>query len=103
MLHAASSPFVDASFDVLIVGAGPTGGLIAHRMAEKGMSVVVFEAGQRFGPANPLLNTEANAGKIMWSEPRNHVGSDFVVPKAGMGVGGGTLPWLGRDAAFPSQ
>jgi choline dehydrogenase-like flavoprotein len=100
MLHAASSTFVDASFDVLIVGAGPTGGLMAYRMAEKGLSVAVLEAGQRFGPANPLLNTEANAGKIMWSEPRNHVGSDFVIPKAGMGVGGGTLPWLGVMPRF---
>ena len=36
----------------------------------------------------------------MWSEPRNHVGNDFVVPKAGMGVGGGTLSWLGVMPRF---
>ena len=33
-------------------------------------------------------------------EPRKFVGSDFVVPKAGTGVGGGTLPWLGVAPRF---
>jgi hypothetical protein len=36
----------------------------------------------------------------MWSEPRNFVGSDFVIPKAGTGVGGGTLTWLGVAPRF---
>ncbi|MEN9676297.1 MAG: hypothetical protein RIS76_2193 [Verrucomicrobiota bacterium] len=88
------------SCDVVVVGSGPTGALVAARMAAQGLSVVVLEAGQRFGRSNPLANTEANAGKILWSEPRNHVGHDFVIPKAGMGVGGGTLPWLGVMPRF---
>lgn len=88
------------SYDVIIVGAGPTGSLVAQRMVSKGLSVLVLEAGQRFGGHTALPNSESNAGKIMWSEPRNHVGSDFVVPKAGMGVGGGTLPWLGVMPRF---
>jgi choline dehydrogenase-like flavoprotein len=87
-------------FDVAIVGSGPTGALVAQRMAAKGLSVVVLEAGQRFGGANALANTEANAGRIMWSDPRNFVGSDFVIPKSGTGVGGGTLPWLGVVPRF---
>ena len=88
------------SYDVLIVGSGPTGALVALRMAAQGLSVVVLEAGQRFGRNNALPNSEANAGKIIWSEPRHHVGIDFVIPKAGMGVGGGTLPWLGVMPRF---
>jgi len=84
-------------YDVVIVGAGPTGSLVALRMVAQGLSVLVLEAGQQH---RDLANTEANAGKIMWSEPRNHVGSDFVIPKAGMGVGGGTLPWLGVMPRF---
>ena len=64
------------------------------------MSVVVLEAGRRFGGGEPLQNTEANAGKILWSEPRNFTGNDFMIPKAGMGVGGGTLPWLGVMPRF---
>ena len=86
--------------DILIVGSGPTGALVAQRLAARGLSVVVLEAGQRFGRGNPLQNTEANAGRILWSEPRNLAGNDFVMPKAGMGVGGGTLPWLGVMPRF---
>jgi choline dehydrogenase-like flavoprotein len=88
------------AFDVLIVGAGATGALVALRMAARGLTVVVLEAGPRFSGYTALQNTEANAGKIMWSEPRKFVGSDFVVPKTGMGVGGGTLPWLGVVPRF---
>ena len=38
--------------------------------------------------------------KIMWTEPRVYVGKDFVIPKAGAGVGGGTLVWLGVMPRF---
>lgn len=100
MSGIAKSSAATRSCDVLIVGSGPTGALVAQRMAARGLSVIVLEAGQRFGGGTALQNTEANAGKIMWSEPRNFVGNDFVVPKAGMGVGGGTLPWLGVMPRF---
>jgi choline dehydrogenase-like flavoprotein len=89
-----------AAFDVVIVGAGATGALVALRMAARGLKVAVLEAGPRFGGPSALQNTEANAGKIMWSEPRNFVGSDFVIPKVGTGVGGGTLTWLGVVPRF---
>jgi choline dehydrogenase-like flavoprotein len=39
----------------------------------------------------------------MWTEPRNFVGADFVMPKAGMGVGGGTLSWLGVMPRFQRE
>ena len=79
---------------------GATGALVALRMAAHGLTVAVLEAGPRFSGHTALQNAEANAGKIMWSEPRNFVGSDFVIPKAGTGVGGGTLPWLGVMPRF---
>src|SRR6478752_4083373 len=91
------------TFDVVVVGSGPTGALVALRMAEQGLSVVVLEAGHRFSGIAALQNTEANASKIMWAEPRNFIGSDFVIPKAGMGVGGGTLPWLGVMPRFARE
>ena len=86
--------------DVAIVGAGPTGALVASRLAKEGRKVVVLEAGQRFRGQSALENTEANAARIMWGENRNHVGGDFVVPKTGVGVGGGTLSWLGLMPRF---
>ncbi len=95
MFNQSLQRSTDKIHDVIVVGAGPTGSLVAHRLASAGLSVLVLEAGQQFGGYQALANSEANAGKIMWSEARNHVGTDFVIPKAGMGVGGGTLPWLG--------
>jgi glycine/D-amino acid oxidase-like deaminating enzyme len=68
--------------DVLIVGAGACGSVVARELSARGFSVVVIEAGRRFDAATDLANSEANAGKIMWTEPRNFVGKDFVIPKA---------------------
>jgi choline dehydrogenase-like flavoprotein len=86
--------------DVVVVGAGACGSLVARELAGNGFSVVVLEAGKRFDPARDLANTEANAAKIMWTEPRVFSGRDGVVPKMGVGVGGGTLPWLGVMPRF---
>lgn len=86
--------------DVVIVGAGACGSLVAKEFAERGFSVVVLEAGKRFDPATDLPNTEANAAKIMWTEPRVYAGKDAIIPKAGVGVGGGTLVWLGVAPRF---
>lgn len=91
---------VNPEYDAVIVGAGPTGSLVAAKLAAAGLSVVILEAGDRYKGHSVLENTEANAGKIMWHEPRNHVGGDFVIPKTGVGVGGGTLSWLGVMPRF---
>jgi choline dehydrogenase-like flavoprotein len=86
--------------DVLIVGAGACGSVVAKELATRGFSVVVLEAGKRFNSAADFANTEANAGKIMWTEPRVYAGKDAIVPKTGVGVGGGTLVWLGVAPRF---
>src|SRR5687767_4411742 len=88
------------STDVVVVGAGPCGTVVARRLSGRGFSVVVLEAGKRLDPARDLPNAEANAGKIMWTEPRVYAGRDGVVAKMGVGVGGGTLAWLGVVPRF---
>ena len=88
------------SADVVVVGAGACGGLVAHKLAAAGMSVIVLEAGPRLDPATDLRNSESNAAKIQWTEPRVYAGRHAVVPKAGVGVGGGTLTWLGVMPRF---
>jgi choline dehydrogenase-like flavoprotein len=88
------------SADVVIVGAGACGSVVAKVLSGRGLSVIVLEAGKRFDPATDLRNSEANAAKIMWTEPRVYAGPHGVVPKAGVGVGGGTLTWLGVMPRF---
>src|SRR6476661_4529115 len=83
------------STDVVIVGAGACGSLVAQELATRGFSVVTLEAGKRFDPSADLANSESNSAKIIWSEPRVQAGKHGTVPKAGVGVGGGTLAWLG--------
>ena len=86
--------------DVVVVGAGPCGALMAQRLSAHGASVLVLEAGPRLDAQRDLQNSEANASRIMWNEPRNFIGADFVAPKVGTGVGGGTLPWMGVMPRF---
>jgi choline dehydrogenase-like flavoprotein len=86
--------------DVVIVGAGACGSLVACELAARGASVVVLEAGPRVDRVVHLRNSESNAGRIMWQEPRVHTGRHPIVPKAGVGVGGGTLSWLGVSPRF---
>src|SRR4029453_13827805 len=86
--------------DVVIVGAGACGSLVACELAARGASVVVLEAGPRADRVVHLRNSESNAGRIMWQEPRVHTGRHPIVPKAGVGVGGGTLSWLGVSPRF---
>jgi choline dehydrogenase-like flavoprotein len=91
-----SAPTVDA----IVVGAGACGSLVAKDLADAGWSVAVIEAGRRLDPAVDLANSEANAGKIMWTDARVYAGKHGVVPKTGIGVGGGTLVWLGVMPRF---
>jgi choline dehydrogenase-like flavoprotein len=97
------------STNVLIVGAGACGALVAKELAQHGISVVVLEAGNRWRAATDFANSDANAGRIIWNAPRNHVGADFIVPKTGVGVGGGTLsrqsttPRASRSAWWPGS
>ncbi len=81
---------------------------MARRLAERGLSVVVLEAGKRFGIHNPLENTEANASQIMWSEPRNQVSANFIVPRPHyervereFGVAGECGPFAPEDYTLP--
>ena len=88
------------SVDAVVVGSGPCGALAAHDLAASGFSVTILEAGKRFDPATDLRNREGNGARILWNEPRVYSGKDSVIPKAGMGVGGGTLAWLGVMPRF---
>jgi choline dehydrogenase-like flavoprotein len=87
------------TIDVIVVGAGACGSLLANDLTTAGFKVTVLEAGPRFTRAD-LPNTEANAAKIIWTQPRVFAGKHSVAPKTGIGIGGGTLAWLGVVPRF---
>ena len=91
---------MSVSTDVVVVGSGPCGALVAHDLAAKGFSVTILEAGKHIDPQIDLRNRESNGARILWNEPRSYTGKDSVMPKTGMAVGGGTMAWLGVMPRF---
>jgi choline dehydrogenase-like flavoprotein len=103
VLERSKQQMITEPVDVLIVGSGATGGLAAKELSDHGFSVVVIENGKRYEPGTDLANSEANSAKIQWNEPRVYTGKDQVVPKTGIGLGGGTLTWLGVMPRFQRE
>ncbi|QCC47767.1 GMC family oxidoreductase [Halobellus limi] len=90
--------------DVCVVGSGPAGALVAHRLAEQGADVVVLEAGPRFDFADRREQQERHIRPGMddpWEMggPRDDyttAGRHYPLNAARVkGVGGSTLHWQG--------
>ncbi len=82
--------------DYIVIGSGFGGSVAALRLAEKGYSVVVLEAGWRYN-AGDFANSNWNARRFLWAPrlfcygiQRIHVLKDVMI-LAGAGVGGGSL------------
>jgi len=101
------TPRTDA--DVCVIGAGPAGALIAHRLADAGHDVVVLDAGPRFDPAElPEREERAirpGAGAPWGTGVGEHAERDAYASTGPRsyplnetrvkGVGGSTLHWQG--------
>ena len=91
--------------DVCVVGSGPAGSMLAHRLAETGHEVVILEAGRRFEMDERLEQQEAHIrpgqGNVweMGGERDAYTSSgDSYYPLNASrvkGVGGSTLHWQG--------
>ena len=82
--------------DVIVIGSGFGGSVAALRLAEKGYSVTVLEAGRRFAD-DEFARTSWRLSRYLWAPKlrlfgiqRIHVLKDAVI-LAGAGVGGGSL------------
>lgn len=83
-------------FDVIVVGSGFGGGVTALRLAEKGYTVGVLEAGRRFDRQD-FPKTSWNVRRFLWAPSlgwrgilRMNLLHDVLV-LSGAGVGGGSL------------
>jgi choline dehydrogenase-like flavoprotein len=105
--------------DVCIVGAGPAGALVAHRLASRGRDVVVLEAGERFDFEDRTRRMErairpAHHPNSVWEmggerDAYTSAGERSYPLNAARvkGVGGTTLHWQGmvmrlRESDFES-
>ena len=77
--------------DFAIVGTGAGGGTLAARLAEKGFSVVAFDAGAFWRPLEDFASDETEQDKLYWDDPRIVEGADPIVmggKNSGKAVGG---------------
>ncbi|MDO3677271.1 GMC family oxidoreductase [Paenibacillus ehimensis] len=89
--------------DVVIVGAGAAGGVLAKELSEAGMSVVVLEAGPFRDPQHDFASDELAMQSLGWQEARIVDGRDPLQMghnNSGWGVGGGTTHFTGVFLRF---
>ncbi len=92
---------------VAIIGSGASGGTLANELCQKGINVVLFEAGKRYS-IDDFMNDEWNAfGQLSWLDKRTtsgswRVASDFAGLPAWIckTVGGTTVHWAGASLRY---
>src|SRR5690349_23844095 len=83
-------------YDVVVIGSGFGGSVAALRLAEKGYSVAVLEAGRRFAD-DEFPQTSWRARRFLWAPALRCFGIQRisllrdVLVLSGAGVGGGSL------------
>lgn len=82
--------------DVLIIGTGATGSVLAGQLAEAGLSVTCLEAGPYWHPEEDWASDEWEMRKLLWDGPRINAskGDDKIgigASASGKAVGGGTI------------
>jgi choline dehydrogenase-like flavoprotein len=89
---------------VVVIGSGAGGGTLANELCQKGVNVVLLEAGKRESPAT-FINDEWNSfGQLAWLDKRTtsgtwRVAKDFSGLPAWIckAVGGTTTHWAGAS------
>lgn len=92
---------------VVIVGSGAGGGTLANELAQKGIKVVLLEAGPRHNVEDFLNDEWASFSQLAWTDMRTTSGSwrvsrDFPNLPAWIvkAVGGSTVHWAGASLRF---
>ncbi|MFO1272796.1 MAG: GMC family oxidoreductase [Rubrivivax sp.] len=92
---------------VVIIGSGAGGGTLANELCQKGVKVVVLEAGARQSTASFINDEWKSFGQLAWLDPRTtsgtwRVAKDFAGLPAWIckTVGGTTTHWAGASLRF---
>ena len=92
---------------VVIIGSGAGGGTLANELCQKGISVVLLEAGKKESDEKFVNNEWEAFGQLSWLDPRTSSG-DWRVAQDFNGlpawicktVGGSTVHWAGASLRF---
>ncbi|KEO84675.1 GMC family oxidoreductase [Tumebacillus flagellatus] len=89
--------------DVVIVGAGTAGGILAYELTKIGLRVVVIEAGPFWNPQSDFASDELSMTHLGWQDTRLVDGNNPLRMghnNSGRGVGGGSAHWTGVFLPF---
>lgn len=93
----------DQVVDLVVVGAGAGGSVLAQRLARRGWRVVIVEAGPFWHPDEDWVSDEAGSHDLYWTEKRIVGGTDPVEMgknNSGRGVGGSMIHYAGYCPRF---
>ena len=93
-------------YDVVVIGSGFGGAVVAARLAEAGRRVCLLERGRRWEPADYPRSFSAAEGAV-WNEASNYGFLDYRVFRRidviqGCGVGGGSLHYFNVQLRAPA-
>src|SRR4051794_10308113 len=89
--------------DLLVVGCGAGGSVLAQRLARRGWRIVVLEAGPFWDPDTDWVSDEAGSWALYWNDTRIVGGQDPVAMgknNSGRGVGGAMGHYAGYTPRF---
>ncbi|MCE3555688.1 GMC family oxidoreductase [Pseudonocardia sp. RS11V-5] len=93
----------DDEVDLVVVGAGAGGSVLAQRLARKGWRVVILEAGPFWHPDEDWVSDEAGSHALYWTQERVIGGDDPIQlgkNNSGRGVGGSMVHYAGYTPRF---
>ncbi|GBE67090.1 glucose dehydrogenase [Mycobacterium sp. MFM001] len=93
----------DEEVDMVIVGAGAGGSVLAQRLARAGWRIVILEAGPFWHPDEDWVSDEAGSHQLYWTQKRIIGGSDPIElgkNNSGRGVGGSMVHYAGYTPRF---